>query len=66
MSDLQLQPAAATSLQRWHAMVAEADLSALPELLAPSVVFRSPMAHSAAGFSSASSRPWLISGWYGV
>lgn len=47
MSDLQLQPPAATSLQRWHAMVADADLSALPELLAANVVFRSPMAHSA-------------------
>ncbi|WP_313515904.1 nuclear transport factor 2 family protein [Pseudomonas sp.] len=47
MSELQLQAQAATSLQRWHAMVAGGDLSALPELLASSVVFRSPMAHSA-------------------
>ncbi|MFJ3486857.1 nuclear transport factor 2 family protein [Pseudomonas sp. NPDC090202] len=41
-----LHPEAAASLQRWHAMVAAADLSTLPGLLAPNVVFRSPMAHS--------------------
>lgn len=42
MSELSLNPHAAHSLQRWHAMLASADLSALPELLAPDAVFRSP------------------------
>ncbi|QJI29104.1 nuclear transport factor 2 family protein [Pseudomonas sp. ADAK18] len=46
MSELSLNPHAAHSLQRWHAMLASADLSALPELLAPDAVFRSPMAHT--------------------
>lgn len=46
MSALQLHPQAAASLQRWHAMVAARDLSALPELLAPAALFRSPMAHT--------------------
>ncbi|AIG01212.1 polyketide cyclase [Pseudomonas fluorescens] len=43
---LQLAPGAAHTLQRWHAMLAAADLTALPELLAPQAVFRSPMAHT--------------------
>ncbi|MGQ7957342.1 nuclear transport factor 2 family protein [Pseudomonas sp. SP16.1] len=42
--DAQLQPAAAASLQRWHQFIAAKDLSALPELLHPDAVFRSPMA----------------------
>lgn len=46
MSELNLNPRAAESLQRWHDMVAKQDLSALPELLATNVVFRSPMAHT--------------------
>ncbi|MFZ5959300.1 nuclear transport factor 2 family protein [Pseudomonas knackmussii] len=46
MSELQLHPQAAASLQRWHAMVERKDLSKLPELLAPNAVFRSPMAHT--------------------
>ena len=46
MSALQLHPQAAASLQRWHAMVAARDLGALPELLAPAALFRSPMAHT--------------------
>ena len=46
MSELTLNPAAAHSLQRWHAMLAARDLNALPELLAPDAVFRSPMAHT--------------------
>ncbi|MDH4585720.1 nuclear transport factor 2 family protein [Pseudomonas sp. BN415] len=46
MSELNLNPRAAESLQRWHDMVAQQDLSALPELLATNVVFRSPMAHT--------------------
>jgi len=36
----QLQPAAATSLERWHQFVAAKDLSTLPELLHPQAVFR--------------------------
>jgi hypothetical protein len=39
-----LQPAAATTLARWHRMIAARDLRLLPELLQPLVVFRSPMA----------------------
>lgn len=46
MSALQLHPQAAASLQRWHAMIERKDLGALPELLAPDAVFRSPMAHT--------------------
>ncbi|MRK21849.1 nuclear transport factor 2 family protein [Pseudomonas sp. JG-B] len=46
MSELNLHPQAAASLQRWHEMVERQDLSALPELLAENVVFRSPMAHT--------------------
>lgn len=43
---LQLSPGAAHTLQRWHTMLATDDLKALPELLAPEAVFRSPMAHT--------------------
>lgn len=43
---LQLSPGAALTLKRWHTMLATADLKALPELLAPDAVFRSPMAHT--------------------
>ncbi|WP_375739030.1 nuclear transport factor 2 family protein [Pseudomonas boanensis] len=46
MSELNLHPLAATSLQRWHDMLNQRDLAALPELLAANVVFRSPMAHT--------------------
>ena len=47
MSDaLQLSTPAAHTLKRWHTMLATADLKALPELLAPEAVFRSPMAHT--------------------
>ena len=42
----QLQPAAAASLERWHQFIAAKDLSALPELLHPQALFRSPMAHT--------------------
>lgn len=38
-------PAVAASLQRWHAMIAARDLSALPGLVHAEAVFRSPMAH---------------------
>lgn len=44
--DLKLSAEATHTLQRWHAMLAAADLKALPELLAPDAVFRSPMAHT--------------------
>ena len=43
---LQLQPAAAATLQRWHQFIAAEDLRQLPELLHPQAVFRSPMAHN--------------------
>ena len=43
---LNLSPEAAHSLKRWHAMLVAGDLKALPELLAPDAVFRSPMAHT--------------------
>ncbi|MBT8767034.1 nuclear transport factor 2 family protein [Metapseudomonas boanensis] len=46
MSELNLHPLAAASLQRWHDMLNQRDLAALPELLAANVVFRSPMAHT--------------------
>ncbi|MCM8559984.1 nuclear transport factor 2 family protein [Pseudomonas shahriarae] len=47
MSDaLQLATPVAHTLKRWHTMLATADLKALPELLAPEAVFRSPMAHT--------------------
>ncbi|NKQ11641.1 nuclear transport factor 2 family protein [Pseudomonas sp. SST3] len=41
---LSLQPAAASTLQRWHRMIESEDLNQLPELLHPQAVFRSPMA----------------------
>ncbi|NWD40645.1 nuclear transport factor 2 family protein [Pseudomonas yamanorum] len=44
--DLKLSPQAAHNLKRWHAMLVAGDLKALPELLAPDAVFRSPMAHT--------------------
>jgi len=46
MSELNLHPNALASLSQWHQMISNADLQALPELLAPDVVFRSPMAHT--------------------
>ena len=46
MTDLQLQPNVAESLNRWHQMIRTGDLKALPELLDPNAVFRSPMAHT--------------------
>ncbi|MES2817659.1 MAG: nuclear transport factor 2 family protein [Pseudomonadota bacterium] len=39
-----ISPAVAESLARWHAMLAQRDLTALPGLLDPQAVFRSPMA----------------------
>ncbi|RON24632.1 polyketide cyclase [Pseudomonas brassicacearum] len=46
MSELNLHPNAAASLQQWHEMIRTADLSALPGLLDPQAVFHSPMAHT--------------------
>ncbi|MCY1293876.1 SnoaL-like domain protein [compost metagenome] len=46
MTEPHLHPQAAASLQRWHDMLDRRDLTALPELLAANVVFRSPMAHT--------------------
>ena len=41
-----VQAAVAASLKKWHAMVAQGDLSELSSILHPKAVFRSPMAHS--------------------
>ena len=46
MTQLQLKAPAAATLEQWHAMVANHDLSALPQLLHPQAVFFSPMAHT--------------------
>lgn len=46
MSELKLHPNAAASLNQWHEMIRQADLQALPTLLDPNAVFRSPMAHT--------------------
>ncbi|MHC8286130.1 nuclear transport factor 2 family protein [Pseudomonas sp. XS1P51] len=46
MSELKLHPNAAASLNQWHEMINKGDLHALPELLDPKAVFRSPMAHT--------------------
>ena len=46
MTDLNLQPGAAESLNRWHEMIRTGDLSTLPALLDGNAVFRSPMAHT--------------------
>ncbi|MHC8395437.1 nuclear transport factor 2 family protein [Pseudomonas sp. LB3P93] len=45
MSELKLHPNAAKSLNQWHDMILKGNLSALPELLDPQALFRSPMAH---------------------
>jgi 2,4-dienoyl-CoA reductase (NADPH2) len=39
-------PAVAGSLEKWHDMVAQANLAELPAILHPKAVFRSPMAHT--------------------
>ena len=44
---LNLHPAAAASLTKWHAMVAAQDLVALRALTHPEAVFRSPVAYKA-------------------
>jgi len=45
-SNAQLQPAAAATLAQWHGLMQKNDLRALPELLHPQAVFRSPMAYN--------------------
>jgi len=42
---MQLQPAVAESLERWHRMVASGDLSTLPSIVDADAVFRSPIAN---------------------
>jgi hypothetical protein len=42
-----LRPAAAVSLQKWHAMVASRDLSDLRAMTHPDAIFRSPVAFTA-------------------
>jgi len=42
-----LQPAAATSLAKWHDMVTAQDLGGLRAITHPEAVFRSPVAHKA-------------------
>ncbi|SFF61120.1 SnoaL-like domain-containing protein [Duganella sp. CF458] len=42
---MQLQPAVAESLERWHKMVASGDLSTLPSIVDAEAVFRSPIAN---------------------
>lgn len=44
---LNLQPAAAASLDKWHAMVAAQDLGGLRAITHPDAVFRSPVAYKA-------------------
>jgi 2,4-dienoyl-CoA reductase (NADPH2) len=39
-------PTVAESLEKWHDMVAQANLAELPAILHPKAVFRSPMAHT--------------------
>ncbi|MEB0045527.1 MULTISPECIES: nuclear transport factor 2 family protein [unclassified Pseudomonas] len=46
MSELKLHPNAAESLRQWHNMINAGDLLALPDLLDPHAVLRSPMAHT--------------------
>jgi hypothetical protein len=42
---MQLQPAVAESLERWHKMIASGDLSTLPSIVDADAVFRSPVAN---------------------
>ncbi|MEM9233788.1 MAG: nuclear transport factor 2 family protein [Pseudomonadota bacterium] len=41
-----MTPAARTTLTRWHDIVAQRDLKALPAIVHPDAVFRSPVAHT--------------------
>ncbi|KQV43115.1 MULTISPECIES: nuclear transport factor 2 family protein [unclassified Duganella] len=42
---MQLQPAVAESLERWHDMIAGGNLSTLPSIVDADAVFRSPIAN---------------------
>ncbi len=44
-SALSSNPAVNASLEQWHSMITSKSLKALPELLDPKAVFRSPMAY---------------------
>ncbi|HEY2221154.1 nuclear transport factor 2 family protein [Actinomycetospora sp.] len=46
MDGTALTPEAATSLARWHEMIAAGDLSGLTEIVHPDAVFSSPVAHT--------------------
>jgi hypothetical protein len=41
-----LSPAAAASLEKWHEMIAKADMSGLESIVADDAVFRSPVANT--------------------
>lgn len=43
-SQSRTNPAVATSLAAWHAMIDRHDMAALPDILHPDAIFRSPMA----------------------
>ncbi|CAD6517568.1 hypothetical protein LMG27952_00867 [Paraburkholderia hiiakae] len=43
-STLNVQPAVALSLEKWHTMVETGDLSTLSSIVHPDAIFRSPMA----------------------
>lgn len=47
MTTLNLHPAAAASLAKWHDMVARADVTGLRAIVHPDAVFRSPVAFKA-------------------
>lgn len=59
-----LNPAVAASLATWHAMVASRDLKALPSIIHPDALFRSPMAF--APYKSADAVVLIISTVVGV
>ena len=46
MTQLNLKPKVATSLAKWHEIAENMDMEALPEIVHPDAVFRSPMAHT--------------------
>jgi len=45
MTALNLTPAVAASLSRWHTMIANRDFTGLMDMTRPDVVFRSPAVH---------------------
>ena len=46
MTETEHPPAVGKTLDKWHAMVAAADLTGLPDIVHKEAVFRSPMAHT--------------------